>query len=150
MKAVINMRTRDWLKKKRNEKGITQKELATEVGLSTSTIMLIEEGQRLGSANTWELLEQYFCANNELEKIKDKKQIINNLVEDINMFGKNALCLLLFKTKNNTIIFENYIVYQNIIDKKEKVRNGQKYIETKLIYALKIFKEQYNIKTLKK
>ena len=66
------------------------------------------------------------------------------------MFGKNALCLLLFKTKNNTIIFENYIVYQNIIDKKEKVRNGQKYIETKLIYALKIFKEQYNIKTLKK
>ena len=42
MKVVINMRTRDWLKKKRNEKGITQKELATEVGLSTSTIMLIE------------------------------------------------------------------------------------------------------------
>lgn len=138
------MRTRDWLKAKRNEKGLTQRELAAKVGLSTSTIMLIEEGQRLGSTNTWELLEKYFCDDNELKEIKDNKQIINNLIEDIRIFGKDALCLLLFKTKNNTIIFENYIIYQNIIDKKEKLRNGQKYIETKLIYALKIFKEQYN------
>ena len=86
--------------------------------------MLIEEGQRIGSTSTWEILEKYFCNDIEIKEINNKKQIINDLLEDIKIFGKDALCLLLYKTKNNNIIFENYIVYQNIIDKKEKLRKG--------------------------
>ena len=47
------MRTKEWLKKTRENIGLTQRELANKIGLSPFTIEQIEQGKRLGSADTW-------------------------------------------------------------------------------------------------
>ena len=54
------MKTKEWLKSKRIEKGISQKELANKIGVSTFAIEKIERGERMGSEETWAKIESYF------------------------------------------------------------------------------------------
>lgn len=63
------MRTRNWLKEKRNESKLTQRELADKIGLSPFTIEQIEQGKRLGSTKTWEKIEKFFSEETEIKKI---------------------------------------------------------------------------------
>jgi len=53
------VRTPAWLKHARRERGITQKDLAKAIGVSTSAIANIEQGQRNGSEEVWRKIEQY-------------------------------------------------------------------------------------------
>ena len=62
------MRTRNWLKEKRNESKLTQRELADKIGLSPFTIEQIEQGKRFGSAETWEKIETFFSEETEIKK----------------------------------------------------------------------------------
>lgn len=68
------MRTREWLKEKRNESKLTQRELADKIGLSPFTIEQIEQGKRLGSAETWEKIENFFSEETEIKK--DSREMI--------------------------------------------------------------------------
>lgn len=68
------MRTREWLKEKRNENNLTQRELADKIGLSPFTIEQIEQGKRLGSAKTWEKIENFFSEETEIKK--DSREMI--------------------------------------------------------------------------
>ncbi|MDR1189518.1 MAG: helix-turn-helix domain-containing protein [Bifidobacteriaceae bacterium] len=47
-------RTGAWLKQRRREKGLTQRQLAEAIGVTTSAIANIEQGQRRGSAALWD------------------------------------------------------------------------------------------------
>lgn len=51
-------RTSEWLKQARRQKGFTQRSLAQAIGTATSTISNIEQGQRKGSSEVWEAIEQ--------------------------------------------------------------------------------------------
>ena len=51
------MRTADWLKRMRTELHMTQKELANKAGISVPAIAKIESGERFGSPETWEKIE---------------------------------------------------------------------------------------------
>jgi len=52
-------RTATWLKQTRRKKGVTQKALAQAIGVSTSAIANIEQGQRKGSPEVWTKIEQH-------------------------------------------------------------------------------------------
>lgn len=51
---------KDWLKTKRKEKNITQGQLAKAIGVTTSAIAKIEQGQRYGSEEIWDKIREYF------------------------------------------------------------------------------------------
>jgi len=53
-------RTAAWLKRIRSERGVTQKDLARAIGISTSAIANIEQEQRKGSGEVWDKIERYF------------------------------------------------------------------------------------------
>lgn len=57
----------NWLKELRTSKGLNQKELAKETGLTISTIQNIEQNKRKGSKQTLKILNDYFN-NNKLKK----------------------------------------------------------------------------------
>ncbi|MDR2106141.1 MAG: helix-turn-helix domain-containing protein [Coriobacteriales bacterium] len=51
-------RTASWLKAQRKAKGLTQKELAAVIGVAPNTLANIEQGQRKGSTEVWQKIEQ--------------------------------------------------------------------------------------------
>lgn len=101
------MKTKEWLKEKRTEKGLTQQELAEKLGFSVFTIENIEQGKRLGSADTWTKIENFF--DDDEPKISfESNDLIEEIKKDIEEFGEDETCFLIYKIINNNIIFVNY------------------------------------------
>lgn len=125
------MRTKEWLKSKRIEKGISQKELANKIGVSTFAIEKIERGERMGSEDTWTKIESYFdqeknnfgyilfCGIQQYEFLKEKYQYnvtlnplrkkVNDLNEVISFLKKeNFKC----EIQSNNAYCNTFTIYQ--------------------------------------
>lgn len=141
------MKTKEWLKEKRKKENLTQEELADKIGVSPFTIMQIEQGKRLGSIDTWSKIEDYFYNGNETKISYDSEELIEELKEDIEEFGENHPCILVYKTIGNNIFFTNYdfIVEEEPFNPKKELKRDEKYIETTFKYALEVFEEQDKI-----
>ena len=143
------MRTREWLKEKRNESKLTQRELADKIGLSPFTIEQIEQGKRLGSADTWEKIENYFSKENDFEtKISyESNDLINELKKDIEEFGEEHPCILVYKVVDDYIFFTNYdfITDELPFDPNKELKKDEHYLETTFKYALEVFEAQNKI-----
>lgn len=140
------MRTKEWLKKTRENIGLTQRELANKIGLSPFTIEQIEQGKRLGSADTWEKIENFF--NDGIINISYAcDDLIEEIKDDIEEFGENHACILVYKIVDNHIFFTNYdfIVEENPFNPKKELEEDEKFIETTLQYALEVFEMQNKI-----
>ena len=140
------MRTKEWLIKNRTKYVLTQRQLAAKIGVSAYTIENIEQGKRLGSVETWNKIENFF-KNSELEKENtsyDSTDLIEELTSDIEEFGDNHACILIYKVVNDCIVFTNYdfIVEEDKFDAKKELDENEKYIVTTLKYALDDFKNQ--------
>lgn len=143
------MRTKEWLKKKRIKYCLTQRELANAIKVSPYTIEQIEQGRRLGSADTWKKIEEYFGGEiKEETKISyASDDLIEELKQDIEEFGEEEACILIYKIIGNQIIFTNYgfITNEEPFNSKGELEDGEAYIETTLKYALEVFEKQNNI-----
>lgn len=147
------MKTKEWLKEKRTEKGLTQQELAEKLGFSVFTIENIEQGKRLGSAETWTKIENFF--DDDEPKISfESNDLIEEIKKDIEEFGEDETCLLIYKIINNNIIFVNYDfdVEEDFFDDgikpfdpKKELKKDEKYLKTTLQYALEVFEAQNKI-----
>lgn len=140
------MRTKEWLIKNRTKYVLTQRQLAAKIGVSAYTIENIEQGKRLGSVETWNKIENFF-KNSELEKENisyDSTNLIEELTSDIEEFGDDHACILIYKIVNDCIVFTNYdfIVEEDKFDAKKELDENEKYIVTTLKYALDVFKNQ--------
>lgn len=61
---------RNNLKEARHKAGMTQKQVAEYLGISEIGYRQIESGKRLGSINTWDMLEDLFTIHQrELRKL---------------------------------------------------------------------------------
>lgn len=137
------MKTKEWLKKNRKLLKLTQKELAEKLNLSTDAIRQIESGRRLGAVETWKKIEDFF--ERGIEFSYGCEELIEEITQDIEKFGENERCILIYKVIDNNILFINYdfIVKKELL--KTELEKDAKYIETNLKYALEIFKEQNKI-----
>lgn len=54
---------RENLKKARREAGMTQKDVAEYLGMTERAYQRIESGERMGTIETWDLLEDLFAVN---------------------------------------------------------------------------------------
>ncbi|AAK79909.1 transcriptional regulator with XRE-family HTH domain [Clostridium acetobutylicum] len=75
------------LKKLRKEKGLTQRQLAGETGLSVSIISKLEEGKKTGSIETLQTLSNYFnvtvdeLSENKSANIDKKEYAVDELLK---------------------------------------------------------------------
>ncbi|MEF9985424.1 MAG: helix-turn-helix transcriptional regulator [Malacoplasma sp.] len=151
------MKTKEWLKKQRLIRLITQDQLAKKLGISKYTIENIEQGRRLGSPETWELIENYF-KNKENIISNDSNDIIKEIKEDIEEYGLEYEINLIYIVKKGTIIFtdyqflkedelENDYLEENLkqFDINNDTEKNEKYINTTLKYALEVFEYQNRI-----
>lgn len=141
------MRTRNWLKEKRNENNLTQRELADKIGLSPFTIEQIEQGKRLGSAETWEKIENFFSEETDIKISYESEDLIEELKQDIAEFGEDHPCILVYKVIEDYIFFTNYdfITEEDPFNPDEELKKDDHYLETTFKYALEVFEAQNKI-----
>ena len=140
------MKTSKWLKTMRNKYDISQKKLSEETGINKYTIENIEQEKRKGSEETWKIIEDYF-KNKDSQDISysaDCEDLINELKEDIEEFGEEHQCILIYKIIDNNFIFTNYdfIVDEMPFEPEKELEKDEQYIETNLKNALMIFEQQ--------
>lgn len=143
------MRTKEWLKEKRIKYCYTQRQLAREIGVSPYTIEQIEQGKRLGSVETWEKIEKFFKNEDEINvKVSyESSDLIKELKEDIEEFGEDYPCILVYKVIGDHIVFTNYdfITKENPFNSDEELEEDEQYIETTFKYALEVFENQNKV-----
>lgn len=138
------MRTKEWLKNERKKKGISQQELSNLCGVNKFTIENIEQGRRMGSAETWEKIENFF-GNNEPKISYESDELIEDIKEDIKEFGEDDVCYLIYKVVDEHIIFTYYVLENDEempFDPKKDLEKDEKYMKTCLNYALEVFEAQ--------
>ncbi len=141
------MRTRNWLKEKRNESKLTQRELADKIGLSPFTIEQIEQGKRLGSAETWEKIENFFSEETDIKISYESEDLIEELKQDIAEFGEDHPCVLVYKVIEDYIFFTNYdfITEEDSFNPDKELEKDERYLETTFKYAFEVFEAQNKI-----
>lgn len=138
------MRTAEWLKNQRVKHSLTQSQLAQKIGISKFSIENIEQGKRMGSAETWEKIENYFCNGETIQLSFDCSELIEELKEDIEEFGEDNPCILIYKIINDHVFFTNYdfICEEKPFNPKKELEEDEHYIETTFKYALEVFEAQ--------
>ena len=144
------MRTSKWLKEMRKKFNLSQKQLSEESGVNKLTIENLEQGRRKGSDETWELIETYFNKKKNDPTINisiDSEDIIEELKQDIEEFGEDCKCVLIYKIEKNHFIFTNYdfITDEKPFNPDEELEKNEYYLITNLKYALDIFEKQNKI-----
>lgn len=141
------MKTKEWLKEQRVKHSITQQQLANAIGISKFAIENIEQGRRLGSVETWNKIENYFNTDEELIIEYDSDDLIEELKSDIEEFGEEHECILIYRVVNNTIIFTNYdfICEEEPFNPNKELQENEYFIETTFKYALEVFEKQNKI-----
>lgn len=140
------MKTKEWLKEQRVKYSLTQQQLANEIGISRFAIENIEQGRRLGSVETWNKIENYFeNSNDDLINISyNSNDLIEELKIDIEEFGEEHECILIYKVVNDNIVFTNYdfICEEEPFNPDKELLENEYYLETTFKYALEVFENQ--------
>lgn len=126
------MRTRNWLINKRKELNLNQEQFAELIKVDLEEIKEIENGDTLGSLNFWKVVRDYFKYP---KYAYESNELLEELESDIEEFGEEHECVLMYKEVDNHIIFTNYdfIVEEESIE--EVLEDNEKYIITTFKYA---------------
>lgn len=143
---MMMMKTKEWLKEQRVKYSLTQQQLANEIGVTKFTIENIEQGRRLGSVDTWNKIENYFeNSDDDLINISyNSNDLIEELKVDIEEFGEEHKCILIYKVVNDNIVFTNYdfICEEEPFNPDKELLENEYYLETTFKYALEVFENQ--------
>lgn len=93
------------LKEIRTKLKLSQQEFADKVGISIFSVQNIEQGQRKGSAETWNKIQNFLNKDNISY---DSEDLIEEIKEDIEEFGENDLCYLEYEFLDNHLFFIDY------------------------------------------
>lgn len=143
------MKSKEWLKSMRKKLNITQKQLSDESGVNKLTIENIEQGRRKGSEETWKAIEEFFKKKDEgIFKLSyDCEDLIEEIKHDIEEFGEDHACILVYKIVNGAFIFTNYdfITNEEPFDPEKELCDNEYYMITTFKYALDVFEKQNKI-----
>ena len=143
---MMMMKTKEWLKDQRDKNSLNKQKIANEIGISRFAIENIEQGRRLGSVETWNKIENYFeNSDDKLPNISyDSNDLIEELKSDIEEFGEEHECILIYKVVNDNIVFTNYdfICEEEPFNPDKELLENEYYLETTFKYALEVFENQ--------
>ena len=126
------IRTKEWLKKQREKAKLTQKELADNTGISVNAIRNIEQGQRLGSIETWTKIERFF---NEENCSFEYTSLIASVKNDIEHWDETKQCFLYYVVVDNHIVINDYSL-------EKPSNNTERVLTGTLKQALDIFENE--------
>lgn len=138
------MKTAEWLKNQRIKHSLTQSQLAQKIGVSKFTIENLEQGRRMGSIETWKKIENYFDNGEKIQLSYDSSELIEELKADIEEFGEDKPCILVYKIIDEHIFFTNYdfVCDEMPFDPEKELLENEYFIKTTLKYALEVFEAQ--------
>lgn len=115
------MKTKEWLIEKRKELNLTQKDLANAIGTSIFAISNIEQGQRRGSENTWNKIEEYFKENKDSNMNQKKERTLQFKVDlDIDEAIELKTFLKEHEITNIEFVRESFKKLKNEFKQKEE------------------------------
>ena len=121
-----------WLKAIRKEKGLTQKQLAEKIGISVNTLSNIEQGQHIGSDETWNKIANFF---GEKEYMKVSRETLESLLNDIIY----DMGIIIFKERFTRVIeVGNFTNKDIIIDTFMNKIENQKKNQATYLYLFKV------------
>ena len=140
------LRTKEWLRKRLEDNDMTQKELSDKTGVSLNAISKIIRGERFGSLETWDKIEEVL-GSDVVNISYESDELIDELKEDVLEFGEDHPCILVYKIMSDYIIFTNYdfITEEKPFNPEEELQPGEKYIHSTLGDALRLFQDQNKI-----
>lgn len=123
------------LKEIRTKLKLSQQEFADKVGISIFSVQNIEQGQRKGSAETWNKIQNFLNKGNISY---DSEDLIEEIKADIEEFGENELCYLEYEFLDNHLFFIDY-------DYCDEIKAKENCIIVDLKSALEILRKQDRI-----
>lgn len=136
------IKTKEWLINMRKLNNLTQKELANRIGVSTHAIAKIERGERLGSVETWDKINNYFDESHISYECSD---VIREIKEDIEEYGNDTVCYLYYSIRQNMIVFHDYALIEDLSNPAFKLQVDELRLKGTLKQALEIFESQNKI-----
>lgn len=134
--------SQEWLIKTRKAAGLTQSELANRSGISIGALRNIEQGQRIGSVDT---LEKLNSALGTISISFECSDFIEELEEEISLYGPECKCHLYYKLKDGIVLFIDYALDRDLEDRDFEPLPGETMVEGTLQQALDIFTYQSKI-----
>lgn len=117
------IKTSEWLKNKMDENSHSSFDLSNLTGLKTSEIDSILNGD-LGTVSQWKSI---FKIYRNLPKISSScESLIEEVLEDISIFGPEEKCFAFYQVQSDSIIFDDYLLpedYDPILDSDLKKEN---------------------------
>ena len=123
------------LKEIRTKLKLSQQEFADKVGISIFSVQNIEQGQRKGSSETWNKIQNFLNKDNISY---DSEDLIEEIKADIEEFGGDELCYLEYEFLDNHLFFIDY-------DYCDEIKAKENCIIVNLKSALEILRKQDRI-----
>lgn len=136
------IKTKEWLIESRNNAGLSQQQLADKCGVSVPTIAKIEQGQRIGSAATWEKLNKVLS---NVDMSYECSSLIDEIKEEILLYGSDYKCYLYYELCDGIVLFVDYALDRDLYDSNFEPLPEEKMMESTLKQALEIFAHQNKI-----
>lgn len=140
---MSTIKSPEWLREKREKKGYTQKELAQAAGLSIPAIAKIEAGERFGSFETWDKI--LFVLNDDPVLSIESLDFINELKDEIAIYGDSFQCNLFYESKNGNIIFKDYLLDEDMQENFKNELTTMSVLRVTLKEALELFEKQNDL-----
>lgn len=137
------IRTGQWLEYIINKKGMTKEELAKKTEISITDISNIISGSHFGSPWMWERIINEVGEKYKLSK--DSEDIICELKEEIALYGVSYKCNIFYYTKNDHVIFEDYLLLEDMKEGYDEELSKMKMKIVTLGEALEFFQGQNKI-----
>ena len=136
------IKTKEWLIGIRKANNLTQKELANKLGVSSHTIAKIERGERIGSVETWDKINNYFDESHISYECSD---VLSEIKEDIDEYGDDTVCYLYYSIRHNMIVFHDYALIEDLSNPAFKLQEDEFRLKGTLKQALEIFESQNRV-----
>lgn len=141
---MATIKTKEWLRIALDKKNMTQKQLAESTGVSVNAISKIIRGERLGSAETWEKIENVLnfgepnLSHASGENIEDLRWFIRENSGD-------ELIRMYYHEQGGHIIFIDYITDEELEKFGDSDLVGYEYVKMSARDGLKLFEKQNRI-----
>lgn len=142
---MSTIKTGEWLKQALKNENMTQRDLANKCGLSIPAIAKIISGERLGSPGTWDKINSVLNTGAGLSY--ESSEFINEIKEEISLYGCNKECIVFYKEEYGNLIFFEYALDEDMSNHDFNKKDLNKYnsLRTKLKDALELFEHQNRI-----
>lgn len=143
------MKSKEWLKAMCKKIKPNKKQLNDESDVNKTTIENTGHSRKQDFEKTRKAIDEYFKAKDKgtFKLSYDCEDLIEEIRQDIEEFGENHECILIYKVIDGAFIFTNYdfITDEEPFNPEKELSDNEYYIIATFKYALDVFEKQNTI-----